>query len=127
MLVFLEPPITSSIIAGVNRGLDVSDTDPSRPLNPLCGRSFGAGSPFKQCSSSASVPLSLFVDSRCLSGDRLCPSCSSSSVFCVERNGDRVGGALGPNLSEAWDSSNFCLWYGWGDLDRRLRASSRRD
>jgi hypothetical protein len=52
-----------SCIAGDGKGLDDAEIVPSIPLSPLCGRLLGAGNPFKKCSSSASVPLSLGVDS----------------------------------------------------------------
>lgn len=80
------PYPTSSTIAEDNRGVDVPDRDPSIPLKPLGGRNLGAGSPFKKCSSSASVPLSLFVDSRYRSEIVVWLSCSSSSWIPAGQN-----------------------------------------
>ena len=57
------------------------DNDPSAPLRPFGGRSLGAGNPFKKCSSSASVPLSLVVDSRCCSDTGAWLSRSSSALL----------------------------------------------
>lgn len=128
VLVLVELPNpssrASSSIAGDNRGLGVLDGDPSAPLSPLGGRNLGAGNPFKKCSSSASDPLSLFVDSRPPSDTIARLSCASLSVLAAERNG-RFRGGIAENFSEGLANSDFCLRYGCGDRDNRRTASSR--
>lgn len=51
--------ISSSGKAGDRNGVDDPDKDSFCPRRPLCNLAFGAGSPLRKCSSSASVPLSL--------------------------------------------------------------------
>lgn len=88
-----------------------------RPLKPLCSFAFGAGSPLRKCSSSASVPLSL------------------AGVDSLEKAGYPVGdssalplSAAGLSLwstkrSEGCGSSALWWWYGCGVRFRARRLS----
>lgn len=58
----LRRSCSSSRAVGDNNGVDEPDKTSLRPITPLCGVLFGAGKPFRKCSSSASVPLSLAGD-----------------------------------------------------------------
>ena len=89
-----------------SKGVEDPDSVSFFPLSPLCSLVLGAGSPLRKCSSSASVPLSL-----------------AGVESLVKTAGGTGSWMVGPNLAEAWRSSRFCRWYGWGDRESSLKFS----
>lgn len=110
-------------IAGDGRGLLVRVERPLPVLNPFRGLECGAGRPLRQCSSSASVPLSLFAEYRAswLIGRDDASAGFSSSVAWTEWSGegeDKLG------VFNPWAACRISCcgrWYGCGD-----RVNSRR-